>query len=177
MSEMLKQLGIKPPELLLSRKPDASRFHLVNVDFAVMPGQPTHAFLSTDGDTTIVLCLTPLIGMDPMLPTGLNYPVQVISLQNLTTKDVSCCIADVLDSLDAKHLIEDVKTKALNFRISVERDCVTDMLSDGRQIQTYFAIATIEVSEHLYSQIVNIINAQASSGAFRKELNHKGSVQ
>lgn len=151
------------PQQINTKKLNPHRFPLYRVDFATCPAQPTLSFVDPKSNTVISIAAAPILFLDPMVPNGLNYTVQVISPAILDGEELGTMVGCVLESMPMSH-ISDVRSgqDKHSFRIAIDKVPHVET-SEAGDIYTYMIVATIEVDDSCMEDNLRLLNNQLAA--------------
>lgn len=156
-----KVLGKMPKAVVfaseLEEEGTADSVSVLSIAFSVIPGQPSITMEFEDQEITVTMSTAALIGLDSMIPCGLNYTVIMTSVKKLDASAAARVIASALNKVDATHLIEAqaVDVEAITFRIQLDNQ---PEHRDG--VYCYHAVATIEVDQDVIDKTLMLLHNQ-----------------
>jgi hypothetical protein len=99
-----------------------------------------------------------MVGMDSMIPCGINYAATITSKIPLSNDQAAEALCAIMEKLDLKYVIEPRDGKGAAFRIQLDKQETESTLSGP--IYTFFAIITVEVEQADVDRIIVLLQRQ-----------------
>jgi hypothetical protein len=134
---------------------------LMEANFAAIPGQPTLAFAHRTLPSSVQICATPLLGMDPVRPQSLNFVAVVARLDGdkIEVDDAREALQDTLKLFDMGALAagpEDEEGARLF-------ECFIAVFDDAEHESMKRCVISVPVSEHIYQLNLQLVQAQQAA--------------
>lgn len=152
----------KIPTEINTKNLNPHRYPLFRVDFATSPAQPTIIFGDTQSKTIISISAAPILFLDPMIPNGLNYTVQVMSENLLNGDELGTMVACVLETFPMRYLSAVNQDESNRFRLAIDKVPHVDT-AEGGDTYTYMIVATIEVDEETIEDNLKLLHNQLTA--------------
>ena len=154
----------KVPTEINTKNLNPHRYPLFRVDFATSPAQPSIIFGDTQSKTVICVSAAPIMFLDPIIPNGLNYTVQVMSENLLDGEELGIMVACVLETFPMRYLSAANQDESNRFRMAIDKVPHVDIgeAGDG-DTYTYMIVATIEVDEETIEDNLKLLHNQLNA--------------
>jgi len=133
-------------------------FKSMEARLGTMIAEPTLLCWDRSNDIVAQICALPMLGMDATDANSLCYPVVLFSPRDLSSSQVSECVANALEQFDMEALHSVASNQPVGttqFRIFVD---VTPHEHKGQHI--YHAIASISVGAEHIARIRTLLTKQ-----------------
>jgi hypothetical protein len=148
----------KLPKVVRSGEVNPHKYKMLDADLAAFPGQPSITFGDSANEVFIGVSPAPMIGMDVMVPCGVNYAATITSKIPLSNDQAAEALCAIMEKLDLKYLGEQRREESAMFRIQLDKQ-ETESTSSG-PLYTFFAIITIEVEQADVDRIIALLQRQ-----------------
>jgi hypothetical protein len=150
----------KLPKVVRSGEVNPHKYKMLDADLAGFPGQPSITFGDSANEVFIGVSPAPMVGMDSMIPCGINYAATITSKIPLSNDQAAEALCAIMEKLDLKYVAERQfrSNEATQFRIQLDKQ-ETESTSSG-PIYTFFAIITVEVEQADVDRIIVLLQRQ-----------------
>ncbi len=148
----------KMPKVVRTGEVNPHKYKMLDADLAGFPGQPSITFGDSAHEVFIGVCPAPMVGMDSMVPCGINYAATITSKIPLSNDQAAEALCAIMEKLDLKYVVQEQRDKGAVFRIALDKQ-ETESTSSG-PIYTFFAIITVEVEQADVDRIIALLQRQ-----------------
>jgi hypothetical protein len=148
----------KMPKVVRTGEVNPHKYKMLDADLAGFPGQPSLTFGDSAHEVFIGVCPAPMVGMDSMIPCGINYAATVTSKIPLSNDQAAEALCAIMEKLDLKYVVSQREGTGAVFRIALDKQETEHTLSGP--IYKFFAIITVEVEQADVDRIIGLLQRQ-----------------